>query len=1268
MRTYHSRALCVATLAILCMSSVRPSAAEIAVPDDELTIPAENSFDGFQIEGINEVKLYPQFPEDWPKQGLAGKWRMQLLQAPKPAEPEPLQPDLFDTDAGDDDEEDDGEKEDEKAAFKVEEGKPIDLSRDFLEQAAKQMLAAENAEKYRWDEGGKQPLAPGRYLFLTTFELDGNLTPPQRSCLLSFERMGHCIFYVNGKKALDHRSSWAPFTIDITKRVKPGKNIVAVSTLNSGVYRGVRVLAPPLVYAKRVLTNTDTDTNTLSLDLWLINNGAAPVDEQLSAEIRPWQGDGSVTKGTVTRKLAPGENRVSWDIKMDRPACWSPESPHLYELRLRDTRGNLLARERFGFRTLRAKGKHFYLNGRKYVLLGCQWNSIDYHRKSTAFVEPLKPGEPPLTFNKRYHYAWLKVFKTAGMNCVRTHSDTGFRSRALFEACDEVGIIHYADWNTWRQVLQTPSDSPAENMAGQLARFEEWLYYQYNHPSTALISFGNERYQALPENLNVLHDHIKGLDKQGRPLCSSSGRIRHQLNMNRPIKDKIDFADDHSYFGTMKGSWLYNRSYFRRLKKDLDACYGKDAVPLVNFECMALPCMRYGNDKLSAKVNRIVTADKVDKKAYLGVAQMAPRYGWEVVIRFPFSQDGLRVRYTDEVAAHDFAARAYRRQIELFRQEDILQGVGGHMAPMFLPYAFGRRNSLAYVKKQHPKLVVKALGIDIDKREFVKTPGFHMLKRVYSPELICAKWFDRNLIAGAGAIEADIYAINDSARDGGYSARVLFRDGGGRTLHGQSIDFGSIEAGNRKVVSYRHSIPAELATGFCRLEMFLFRDGKRVGDNYYDVYVFSADDVRPGITSDKSIAVYEASAEGATKAVLDRLKLRYDALDKFDGLGDCQVLILGANSIDEKVVKQGERIRLWVEAGGRLLSFEQSRTGPLPWLTEMKVMSAAATESADLVDHRHPAFAGLSQKNLDTWSGNGILYRYVLSPLNESVVAIGAAGYIMRDGYLQSALSDAVVGKGIAVMSQFGVVERYGKDSVATVLANNLVRYILSDEKGHSHPVTGEKVIVLDEKDCVPIDLRPHFNSSFIDEKPGDGKGGWDDWGSENDLRNMAVGKQILAGVPFVITDPRKNNDRSCIILRHPRLRHLPDRVDGIKVEDTFSSLYFLHTATHCRRGEGDPVYRFVVRYADGEQEDVFIIRGIHVADWTHPRAPLAGSTLAWSGLSPKHGSVGVFYTKWDNPRPNEEIASIDFVTEEKVVAVLIAITGYKKDREEGWR
>ena len=92
------------------------------------------------------------------------------------------------------------------------------------------------------------------------------------------------------------------------------------------------------------------------------------------------------------------------------------------------------------------------------------------------------------------------------------------------------------------------------------------------------------------------------------------------------------------------------------------------------------------------------------------------------------------------------------------------------------------------------------------------------------------------------------------------------------------------------------------------------------------------------------------------------------------------------------------------------------------------------------------------------------------------------------------------------------------------------------------------QVVMLDERECVSVDLRPYFNSSFIDETPGDGKGGWDDWGADNDLRNMVVGKQILAGVPFVIVDPRKNNDRSCIILRYERLPHLPGIVKGIKV------------------------------------------------------------------------------------------------------------------------
>ena len=106
------------------------------------------------------------------------------------------------------------------------------------------------------------------------------------------------------------------------------------------------------------------------------------------------------------------------------------------------------------------------------------------------------------------------------------------------------------------------------------------LAYEYDPHFAISVS----QIDPLPHQLAAVYDYLKPRDKQGRPICSSSGRIRVQLN--RKEKDKTDVADDHSYWGTLKGSWHWNRGYFARLRKDVDAMYGQDAMPITSFECL----------------------------------------------------------------------------------------------------------------------------------------------------------------------------------------------------------------------------------------------------------------------------------------------------------------------------------------------------------------------------------------------------------------------------------------------------------------------------------------------------------------------------------------------------------------------------------------------------------------------------------------------------------------------------------------------------------
>jgi hypothetical protein len=1217
---------------LLAMFGIGMLSAQALPPDPELTIPPEDRFDPLVIEGVNDVALYPQFPESWTVTNLTGAWRKRKL--------------------------------DESS-----DGKPRELTEQELQAAAGQLLGDNAPQDSLWREGfgSEYGVRDGRYLFLAAFSLDKALDPQKQSCRFYAETLPQAGIYVNGRRITDPvRYGWVPLDLDISKHVVPGRNSIALSFgRGQAVSAESCVLVTPAAYAKRMLLNPDVAKDDLNIDLVVQSNRAEPVSTVLRAEVSHSGEKGVIASGEVQTTLKPGETWLSLSLHIPDAVYWGPENPHLYEVRLFDKEGQCLARERFGFRQFIAKGRHFYLNGKPVRLFGMQWNSIFYHTKGTGFLAPLKPGEGLLTFDKRYHYAYLKGFKMAGLNSIRLHSGSGYRGRGLFEACDELGILHYDDWNT-SHIVNTRAEGPVrEHLADVFRDREAWLYYGYNHPSTALYSFGNEYYTALKENLDALYHHIKPLDGQARPLCSSSGRIPGSLILGR--KDHIDFADDHGYLGSMLGSWLKNREYFTTLKARLDEMYGTDTMPLVNFELGGGFLTRYDNDSFVAKINRIAFTEPVDRAAYLQHVTNGGQWGWEVVARFPVIQAGIRVCCSDEKAVHLFAAENMKRIWEIVRQDDILEGVGPHQASGFLEYVEGTRDCLAAVKQKHPDLHIRSSAIDPATKAFVKTPGFYAMRRCYSPEFVSARWFDRNLIAGRGAIETAIYAVNDTSESHAYQARVLFRDPGGKVLHAATLDFGAVPAAGGKTVEFRYPIPKKTPAGDYQLEMFLFRDGERVSDNRYGVWVFAPSDVSCEVKTGKKVAFY--AGKGGSERLLKAIQAPFDRITDLKSLERYQVLILGADSMDETVVRGGEAIRKWVEAGGRLLCFEQQRTGHIPWTPAMKVMSARAAEVADLVEPKHPAFVGLDQRHFDTWSGQGTLYTNVVSPMNLSAIAIGAAGYVMQSSFAATVLSDVALGKGISVVSLFDVTERYNKDAIATRLANNLVRHILSDETSFSRQVeAGKPFVVLETDDCDSIDLKPCFNSSFMDEVANDGKGGWDDYGPQNDLRSMTTGTQLLAGVPFTVVDSRANKDRSCIILQHERLPRLPAKMAGIKVDGLYNALYFLHTSTSTARNpEGETLYSFVVHYVDGKQDELAIRRSVHVCDWTYPNDALPGSTLAWTGECGDGKTAGVYYTEWKNPRPEVKVSHVDFVGTGKTVAVLIAITGYKGSAERGW-
>ncbi len=125
----------------------------------------------------------------------------------------------------------------------------------------------------------------------------------------------------------------------------------------------------------------------------------------------------------------------------------------------------------------------------------------------------------------------------------------------------------------------------------------------------------------------------------------------------------------------------------------------------------------------------------------------------------------------------------------------------------------------------------------------------------------------------------------------------------------------------------------------------------------------------------------------------------------------------------------------------------------------------------------------------------------------------------------------------------------------------------------------------------------------------------------------MPVGDQVVAGVPFRIIDPAKNQGRGLVVLHSPRApadRQWPREV-AIPVNAKCKRMFFLGNvhgwgSDDQGTGEWGAVAEYVICYADGTEQTVPLITGRTAEDWT--AEPLASDVLCGLREDPWHLNV----------------------------------------------
>ena len=363
-----------------------------------------------------------------------------------------------------------------------------------------------------------------------------------REVILHFNGVSSaCKVWVNGHYVGYDEDSWTDTEFNITRYLKPGKNLLAVEVFRwssgsalevldmfimSGIFRDVYLYSTDTLHIRDFQVTADFDDSyenaVLKADVRVFNHGrkrnrdysvemtlldpaGKAVDKWKLAEARPRQEgrryDGFGGMLAVMHMTAPIKN----------PAMWSAESPTLYTVlfTLRDKDGTIIEFNGcpFGFREIKANGKGLFVNGKYTMIKGVNRHEVDAQHGKTLSMEGMIEE--------------VKLMKKFNINAVRTsHHPNDPR---FYDICDRYGIYVMNEvlesHDTFMGLEAIPGSDPAW-LPSVLDRAAAVVHRDKNHPSVFSWSLGNE--SGVGKNFEIMSDFIRRTDPTR--LISYDGR------------------------------------------------------------------------------------------------------------------------------------------------------------------------------------------------------------------------------------------------------------------------------------------------------------------------------------------------------------------------------------------------------------------------------------------------------------------------------------------------------------------------------------------------------------------------------------------------------------------------------------------------------------------------------------------------------------------------------------------------------------------------
>ena len=341
--------------------------------------------------------------------------------------------------------------------------------------------------------------------------------------------------WVNGKYVGYSEDSKVAAEFNISKYLKPGKNLIAMQVMRwcdgsyfedqdfwrfTGIAREVYLYARPKLHAADIRLNAALENN--------YQDGVL----NYKVSLKGGKTDVAITLCDKDGKQIAQATGAQGVIKVPKVNAWTAETPYLYKayITLKNKQGAAeVIPQKVGFRNVEIKNAQLLVNGQPVLVKGADRHEMDPDGGYVVSLERMIQD--------------IKIMKQLNINAVRTsHYPCDPR---WYDLCDEYGIYITAEANLESHGMGYEEKSLAkfpEYIVPHIERNEGNVKPLINHPSVIVWSLGNEGGYGI--NFEKAYDWVKACDKT-RPAQYERGGYDSKTDIYCPMY--IGYEESESY-------------------------------------------------------------------------------------------------------------------------------------------------------------------------------------------------------------------------------------------------------------------------------------------------------------------------------------------------------------------------------------------------------------------------------------------------------------------------------------------------------------------------------------------------------------------------------------------------------------------------------------------------------------------------------------------------------------------------------------------------